>query len=85
MTSLFLIVMIARNFLLGSATPTSQPGTPKFEAVEETSKPPLDPSSIAQMQARLHAEFLQSVRSKIFNFRGIIFYLVSICTTAFKF
>ena len=63
---LFTFVIISRIFL-GSATPTSQPGTPKFEAVEETSKPPLDPSSIAQMQARLHAEFLQSVRSKIFK------------------
>ena len=62
MTSLFLIVMIARNFLLGSATPTSQPGTPKFEAAEEISNPLLDSTSIAQMQARLHAEFLQSVR-----------------------
>jgi len=44
----------------GSATPTSQPGTPKFEAAEEISNPLLDSTSIAQMQARLHAEFLQS-------------------------
>merc|ERR1712223_537237 len=43
----------------GSATPTSQPGTPKFEAAEEISNPLLDSTSIAQMQARLHAEFSQ--------------------------
>lgn len=44
----------------GSATPTSDPGTPKLEETEEQ-QCPLASDSIAQMQARLHAEFLQSV------------------------
>ena len=42
----------------GSVTPTSQPMTPKYQ---RSPSPALDQSSLAQMQARLHAEFLQSV------------------------
>ena len=43
-----------------SVTPTSQYSTPKFEGGRSPS-PALDESSLAQMQERLHAEFLQSV------------------------
>ena len=42
-----------------SVTPTSQHSTPKFRSPS----PALDESSLAQMQERLHAEFLQSVSS----------------------
>ena len=46
-----------------SVTPTSQYSTPKFEGGRSPS-PALDESSLAQMQERLHAEFLQSVSLK---------------------
>ena len=46
-----------------SVTPTSQYSTPKFEGGRSPS-PALDESSLAQMQERLHAEFLQSVSFK---------------------
>ncbi len=47
----------------GSVTPTSDPGTPKIEANDglDDESPALAEDSIAQMQARLHAEFMQSV------------------------
>ena len=47
-----------------SVTPTSQYSTPKFEGARSPS-PALDESSLAQMQERLHAEFLQSVSLKL--------------------
>lgn len=46
----------------GSVTPTSDPTTPTFEGCQSPELPALSKSSMAQMQARLHAEFLQSVR-----------------------
>ena len=52
----------------GSATPTSEPGTPTCddEQIDEQTDPVLAETSIEQMQARLHAEFLQSVSLFLF-------------------
>ena len=55
------ISTLSSNLSSGSVTPTSDPGTPKFEDEIEDENLTLAPDSIAQMQARLHAEFLQSV------------------------
>ena len=54
---------ISSNLSSGSATPTSEPGTPTCdeEQIDEQTDPVLAETSIEQMQARLHAEFLQSV------------------------
>ena len=53
---------ISSNLSSGSATPTSEPGTPICDDnLEEQNDPALADTSIEQMQARLHAEFLQSV------------------------
>jgi len=53
---------ISSNLSSGSATPTSEPGTPTCdeEQIDEQTDPVLAETSIEQMQARLHAEFLQS-------------------------
>ena len=68
---------ISSNLSSGSATPTSEPGTPTCdeEQIDEQTDPVLAETSIEQMQARLHAEFLQSV-SILFSFQVRIVYNV---------
>jgi len=57
-TSTISNVSVESSSSSGSVTPTSQHSTPKFR--QRSPSPALDESSLAQMQERLHAEFLQS-------------------------